>query len=332
MTNVIDWILNLFRDPVRAQEFIADPDRAMSNAGVHNLTAAQVQSVAATVAPAAVLQGGGDPVVGLQQAVAQTHGIAFAPQRQTDLWSNNDTLSHNDTRFLSPETDVNNIAGRDQQQGAVNVGLDFGDITFGNKTTNTAADGGVVNTGTAGDIDATNVDGDGNVVGDDNENVNTGDIDDSNVNIGEDNEIDDSGDQTAGGDIISDNDGPVINDVDMSGGNGGAAVGGDGGGGLIGIGNDGGNATGGAGGSGGGIVINDNDTTVETTNVDGNQTNVGDIDGSVSGGISGGASVEDNSIDNSVDNSVDNSGQDNSVDNSGQVNTDVDVSSDVGIF
>ena len=65
MTNVIDWILNLFRDPVRAHEFIADPDRAMSNAGVQNLTAAQVQSVAATVAPAAVLQGGGDPVVGL---------------------------------------------------------------------------------------------------------------------------------------------------------------------------------------------------------------------------------------------------------------------------
>ncbi|MGV0803121.1 hypothetical protein ABQF26_39455, partial [Mycolicibacterium elephantis] len=94
-------------------------------AGVQNLTAAQVQSVAATVAPAAVLQGGGDPVVGLQQAVAQTHGIAFAPQRQTDL------LSNNDTRFLSPEYDVNNIAGQDQQQGAVNVGLDFGDITFG---------------------------------------------------------------------------------------------------------------------------------------------------------------------------------------------------------
>ncbi|MGV0714106.1 IniB N-terminal domain-containing protein [Mycolicibacterium sp. XJ662] len=328
MTNVIDWILNLFRDPVRAHEFIADPDRAMSTAGVHNLTAAQVQSVAATVAPAAVLQGGGDPVVGLQQAVAQTHGIAFTPQRQTDLWSNNDTLSNNDTRFLSPETDVNNIAGQDQQQGAVNVGLDFGDITFGDKTSNTAADGGVVNTGVAGDIDATNVDGDGNVVGDDNENVNTGDIDDSNVNIGEDNEIDDSGDQTAVGDIISDNDGPVISDVDMSGGDGGAAVGGDGRGGLIGIGNDGGDATGGAGGSGGGIVINDSDA----TNVDASRTDVGDIDGFVSGGIAGGASLEDTSIDNSVDSSVDNSGQNNSVDNSGQINTDVDLSNDMSVF
>ncbi|KUH95969.1 hypothetical protein, partial [Mycobacterium sp. IS-3022] len=239
------------------------------------------------VAPAAVVHGGGDPVVGLQQAVAQTHGIAFAPQRQTDLWSNNDTLSNNDTRFLSPETNTVNHAGEDQQQGIGNVGLEFGDITFGDKTTNTATDGGVVNTGTAGDIDATNVEGDGNVVGDDNENVNTGDIEDSNVNIGEDNEIDDSGDQSAGGDIISDNEGPVINDVDMSGGSGGGAVGGDGGGGLIGVGNDGGNATGGAGGAGGGIVINDADSS--TTNVDGNQTTVGDIDGGVSGGISGGS-------------------------------------------
>jgi hypothetical protein len=330
MTNVIDWLLDLFRDPVRAQEFIADPSRAMAAANVSNVTAAQVQAVAATVAPAAVLQGGGDPVFGLQQAVAQTHGIAFAPQRQTDVLSNNDTLSHNDTRFMSPET--NNAVGPDAQQGVGNFDLEFGDITFGDKTTNTATDGGVVNTGTAGDIDATNVEGDGNVVGDDNENVNTGDIDDSNVNIGEDNDIDDSGDQTAGGDIISDNDGPVINDVDMSGGNGGGAVGGDGGGGLIGVGNDGGGATGGAGGSGGGIVIVDNDS----TSVGGNQTTV---DGDASGGVSGGISTVDNSgQDNSVDDSVDNSGQDNSVDNSvdasGQVNTavDADTTVDAGLF
>lgn len=328
MTNIIDWILDLFRDPVRAQEFITDPSRSMAAANLSNVSAAQMQAVAATVAPAAVLHGGGDPVVGLQQAVAQTHGIAFAPQRQTEALSNNDTLSHNDTRFMSPETHVANTAGEDQQQGVGNFSLDFGDITFGDKTTNTANNGGVVNTGTAGDIDATNVDGDGNVVGDDNENVNTGDIDDSNVNIGEDNEIDDSGDQTAGGDIISDNDGPVINDVDMSGGNGGGAVGGDGGGGLIGIGNDGGSASGGAGGSGGGIVIND------TTTVGGNQTTVSDVDADVLGGVTGGVSSGDSSVDNSFDDSVDSSGQDLSVDNSNQVTTVVDVDNtvDAGLF
>ena len=54
MTNVLDWILDLFRDPVQAQAFIDDPDRSMQNAGVQNVSAAQVNAVAATVAPAAV--------------------------------------------------------------------------------------------------------------------------------------------------------------------------------------------------------------------------------------------------------------------------------------
>jgi hypothetical protein len=257
MTNVLDWILDLFRDPVQAQAFLNDPDKSMNTAGVQNVSAAQVNAVAATVAPAAVIHGGGNPVHGLQQAVAETHGLAFVPQ--TEAFSNNDTLSHNDTRFLSPETNVVNHAGEDQQQGVGNVDLDFGDITFGDKTTNTATDGGVVNTGNADDIDTTNVEGDGNVVGDDNDGNVTGDIeteDGSPVIIGDDNDVDNET-QQAGGDIVQDNEGPVINDVDMSGGNGGGAVGGDGGGGLIGVGNDGGDATGGSGGSGGGIVIND---------------------------------------------------------------------------
>ncbi|EKF25402.1 hypothetical protein C731_0515 [Mycolicibacterium hassiacum DSM 44199] len=308
MTNVIDWILSLFRDPVKAQAFIADPGRAMQSAGITNLTTAQVQSVAASVAPAAVVKGGGDPVVGLQQAVAQTHGIAFAPQRQTEAFSNNDTLSHNDTRFLSPETNTATFAGQDVQQGGVNVGLDFGDITFGNKTTNTATEGAVINTGNAGDIDTTHVDGDGNVVGDGNENVNTGDIKDSNVNIGGlNNKIDDRGDITAGGDVIKDNKGPVVNDVDMSGGDGGSARGGDGPGGLIGVGK-GGDATAGSGGSGGVLVISDNSHT--HNEVDGNMTTVGDVHGDLSGSVTGGYNKEDNSVDNSVNDSFN---QDNRV-------------------
>ena len=274
MTNVIDWLLDLFRDPVRAQEFIADPGRSMAAANVSNVTAAQVQSVAATVAPAAVLHGGGDPVLGLQQAVAQTHGIAFVPQRQTEVLSNNDTLSHNDTRFLSPET--NTYVDR-------SLDLDFGDFTFGDKTTNTATDGGVVVDGdNDGDI---LTDGSVKQDGDDNT-ANTGDIDTgdgSPVVIGEDNEVENSN-QQAGGDIITGNEGPVVNDTAVGGG--GGAVGGDGGHGggiLTGGGGDGGNATGG---SGGVLVIEDKDAT--TTTVDGNQTTVGDIDSDRSGPISGG--------------------------------------------
>ncbi|AMO63498.1 Uncharacterised protein [Mycolicibacterium phlei] len=326
--NLIDWLLNLFRDPVAARAFVGDPETELQNAGFGNVPAAQLQQMAATVAPAAVVQGGGNPVVGLQQAVAQTHGIAFAPQRQTDLWSNNDTLSHNDTRLLSPETNTANVAGQDQQQGVGNVSLDFGDITFGNKTTNTATDGGVVNTGTAGDIDTTNVEGDGNVVGDNNDNVNTGDIrtgDGSPVVIGEDNDLDNTSTQ-AGGDIISGNDGPVVKtgDIDTSGG---GAVGGDGGRGggiLTGGGGDGGNATGGA---GGGVIINV--PTDQSTTAGGDVTQV-----DVGGDALGIDASTDNSIDIddsfNTDNSTNDSFNDNSVDNS--VSVDTDVTTDVGLL
>jgi hypothetical protein len=333
MTTLLDYILDLFRSPDVAASFIADPDGAMRDAGLPNVSPAQLQAVAATAAPAGLaLGGGGDPVVGLQRAVANHHSIAspfspqttFAPQTQTEFASRNNTDVASNNDFMSPDQ----AAGANAQNGAFNLG--FGDITFGDKTTNTATDGGVVNTGNAGDIDTTNVEGDGNVVGDDNENVNTGDIetgDGSPVVIGEDNEVENSN-QQAGGDIIQDNEGPVINDVDMSGGNGGGASGGDGGGGLIGIGNDGGNATGGAGGSGGGIVINDNDSTSTNTG-GGDVTTVDTGGGDISGGVD--ASHDDNSVDNS-DNSTHDSHDDNSVDNSQTVETNVDVTNDVGIF
>ena len=92
-----------------------------------------MQAVAATVAPAAVIEAAATRCFGLQQAVAQTHGIAFAPQRAGD--PETEALSNNDTRLLSPETNVANNAGEDVQQGVGNFNLDFGDITFGDKTT-----------------------------------------------------------------------------------------------------------------------------------------------------------------------------------------------------
>ena len=325
MTNVVDWILDLFRDPVQAQAFIADPSKSMATAGVQNVSAAQVNAVAASVAPAAVIQGGGDPVHGLQQAVAQTHGIAFAPQHQTEAFSNNDTLSHNDTRFLSPETNVANVAGEDQQQGVGNFDLEFGDITFGDK--NTASEGSVINTGTAGDIDSTNVEGDGNVVGDDNDGNVTGDIETgsgSPVIIGDDNDVDNTSQQTGGGDIIQDNEGPVVKtgDIDTSGGN---ATGGNGAGGILG-GGDGGNANAGG---GGGVVI----SPTQTTNTGGGDITDVEVGGDVSGGID--ASHDDNSSNShNTDNSTTDSHDDNSTHDShdATVETNVDVTNDVGIF
>jgi hypothetical protein len=266
--NLIDFILDLFRNPGVAASFVMDPDGALRDAGLPNVTAAQLASVAATAAPAGYALGGGDPIYGLQRAVADHHQLAsnfaspFSPQTSfaptTELASRNDTdlLSGNSVPVASPIQD----AGANAQNGAFNLG--FGDITLGDKTTQTATDGGVV---VGGDNDGDIVSGDGAVLGDGNT-MNNGDIlagSGSNVVVGKDNEVEDNS-KTAGGDLIADNDAPVLNDVDTSGGNGGGA---DGGGSLIGIG--GGNAVGGSGGSGGGIIITDNDVNTGTQ-IDGN--------------------------------------------------------------
>lgn len=264
--NVIDFILDLFRNPGVAASFLMDPDGALRDAGLPNVTAAQLASVAATAAPAGYALGGGDPIYGLQRAVADHHQLAsnfaspfspqtswaptFAPETDTDL------LSGNNVPVASPVQD----AGANAQNGAFNLG--FGDITLGDKTTQTATNGGVV---VGRDNDGDIVSGDGAVLGDGNT-MNNGDIlagSGSNVVVGKDNEVEDNS-KTAGGDLITDNDAPVLNDVDTSGGNGGGAVGG---GSLIGIG--GGNSVGGSGGSGGGIIITDNDVNTGTQ-IDGN--------------------------------------------------------------
>ncbi|KGI66508.1 IniB N-terminal domain-containing protein [Mycolicibacterium rufum] len=288
MTTLIDFILDLFRSPASAASFVIDPDGALRDAGLPNVTAAQLASVAATAAPAGYALGGGDPIVGLQRAVADHHQLAsnfaspfspqtswaptFAPETSTDL------LSGNHVPIASPVQD----AGANAQNGAFNLG--FGDITFGDKSTNTATNGGVVVDGdNKGDI----VSGDGAVLGDGNT-MNNGDIlagSGSNVNVGKDNAIDDNS-KTAGGDLISDNHSPVLNDVDTSGGHGGGA---DGGGSLLGIGS--GNAAGGHGGNGGGIIITDNDVNT----------------GTQVAGNSGSDNVEDNSVNTSVHSSTETS-------------------------
>jgi hypothetical protein len=315
MTNVIDWLLDLFRDPVQARAFVNDPERAMQNAGVQNVTAAQVQAVAATVAPAAVIHGGGDPVFGLQQAVAETHGIAFTPQPEhvfapeTQAFSNNDTLSHNDV--LSPQ------AGHDVQQGGVN--LDFGDITFGNKTTNVADHGGVVVDGnSSGDILT-----DGSVKQGAGSTANTGDIHSgshSPVIVGSGNDVHDNS-QTAGGDIIDGNSGNIIKDNNLGGGDGGNAHAG---GGIFG----GGTANAGGGG-GGSITVNDSSNHSTTTNTGGGDiTNVNTGGGDVHGNIDA-SHHDDNSV--HTDNSTHDSHNDSSVHTDNSVHQQVDTHVDTGL-
>jgi hypothetical protein len=245
MLTLLDWILDLFRNEDSARAFVAAPEQTMRDAGLAGVSAAQVSTVAATAVPGLVL-GDGDPVVGLQRAVSDQYGFApvyapapsFAPQTDTSL--------------LSPAQD----AGSNAQQGAVNIA--FGDITFGNKTTNTATNGGVVVDGkNHGDI----VSGDGAVLGNNND-VNNGDVragTGSNVAVGHSHITDNGTTATGGSTVIKDNSGPVVHGVDASGGNGGGASAG---GSLIGLG--GGHATGGNAG-GGGITIVDNHTTPSVT-------------------------------------------------------------------
>lgn len=306
MTTLIDFIMDLFRSPDAAARFVLDADGSLRDAGLPNVTAAQLQAVAATAAPAGLMLGGGDPVVGLQQAVASYHNIAsptwapnnnFAPQ--TDFASNNSVPIASNNDLMSPDQS----AGANAQNGAFNLG--FGDITLGDKTSNTATEGGVVNTGTAGDIDTTSVKGDGNVVGDDN-NANTGTVvtgshGSTTIGAGNETEITDNS-QNAGGDVISGNEAPVIKDNDMSGGDGGNA-GADGGGSLIGIGNGGNEANAGGGGGGGSIILTDShdSTNSGNTSVGGDQTTVGSDfapDNSVSTQVT---SANEYSTDNSVD-------------------------------
>jgi hypothetical protein len=234
MIALIDWILNLFRSEDAARAFVAAPEQALRDAGLAGVSAAQLSSVAATALPGMVL-GGGDPILGLQRAVANQYGFApaytpsydpvwnsspsfapsptFAPETSTELASRNATelASNNSVPLLSPTQD----AGANAQNGAFNLG--FGDITLGRKTTQTATDGGVV---VGADANGDIVSGDGAVLGNDNA-VTNGDIradHGSNISTGQAAVIRDSGTTTtAGADAIATADsGSVIKGADNS--------------------------------------------------------------------------------------------------------------------
>jgi hypothetical protein len=192
MINLLDYILDLFRDENHAQAFVANPDQALADAGLSTVSSAQLQSVAATAIPSLAMGGDGDPVTDLQQAVSNYYG--FQPQPdvapQTDLASNNS--------FMSPSTNITD-------DHSVSFGM--GDITLGDKTT-AQGDGAVaVGGSTHGDI----VSGDGAVLGNGNT-VNNGDLHTgagSTVTVGDANAIS-QGNTSAGGDVLSSHDGNVI--------------------------------------------------------------------------------------------------------------------------
>ena len=162
MINLLDYILDLFRDENHAQSFVANPGQALADAGLSTVSSAQLQSVAATAIPSLAMGGGGDPVADLQQAVSNYYGFQpepdFAPQ--TNFSPSPDVASNNS--FMSPTTNVSDDHS---------VNFDMGDITLGDKTT-AQGDGAVAIGGsTHGDI----VSGDGAMLGNGNT-VNNGDV------------------------------------------------------------------------------------------------------------------------------------------------------------
>jgi hypothetical protein len=194
--NLLDYIIDLFRDEGQAQAFVANPDQALADAGLSTVSSAQLQSVAATAIPSLAMSGNGDPVADLQQAVSSHYGFepSFAPQ--PDFSPSTDLASSNS--FMSPTTNITD-------DHSVSFGM--GDITLGDKTT-AQGDGAVaVGGSTHGDI----VSGDGAVLGNGNT-VNNGDIHTgagSNVTVGDGNTIS-QGNTSAGGDVLSSHGGTVI--------------------------------------------------------------------------------------------------------------------------
>jgi hypothetical protein len=295
---LLDWLMDLTRpgaDPADARAFVANPTQAASQAMGSAVTQAQLTQAAHAVVGPTAIASGGNPIQALQHTVADNHGIAFAPQRtfapETNLASGNE--------IGSPR------AGEDVQQGVGNVGLDFdfSDMTFGDR--NTASEGSTINTGTiGGDVESTSVKGDGNIVGDDNEGANTGDITagpGANVQAGGKNndQVDvtmgDEVNTQAGGDVATNTgsgQNTQVGDIDASGGGAAGGAGGAGGGtggGLLGIGNEGGDGgAGGAatGGAGGPVIIaptqNTNSNNQDNDGVDSKgalgDTNVGNED------------------------------------------------------
>jgi hypothetical protein len=192
MINLLDYILDLFRDESHAQAFVANPDRALADAGLSTVNSAQLQSVAATAIPSMAMGGSGDPVTDLQQAVSNYYGF----QPQSDFAPQADVASNNS--FMSPTTNITD-------DHSVSFGM--GDITLGDKTA-AQGDGAVaVGGSTHGDI----VSGDGALLGDGNT-VNNGDLHTgagSTVTVGDGNAISE-GNTSAGGDVLSSHDGTVI--------------------------------------------------------------------------------------------------------------------------
>lgn len=163
-TSLLDWILELFRDPEARADFQKDPEGYAADHGFANLSASDVNDALCLIADnqsASYDHGGG-------------HGVHYPPPPPPRGDHDDDGASYlknyvtnNYTTIEKNETNIDNSVHQD-------IDTDGGDFdqTIDNDPVVASGDGAVA---AGGDIeDSTVTTGDGNVVGDDNQAV-TGD-------------------------------------------------------------------------------------------------------------------------------------------------------------
>lgn len=159
--SIIDFILNLFRDPVQAASYVADPQASLASAGLSAVTAAQVGAVMPVVAESVASNYGyqsqwvntGNPMHDLSGNLQNYYGAQpdgpniLSPSLLSPR--DNDFMSHNDTDFAShnPIASGNQVMSPSGNVDSFNRGplldLSFGDLQFGNRDTTAIGDGAV---------------------------------------------------------------------------------------------------------------------------------------------------------------------------------------------
>lgn len=152
--SIIEFIMNLFRSPAHAAQYVADPHAALTSAGLSAVTAAQVGAVLPVVAQSVASTYGyqsshwvdtGNPFHdlsgNLQNYYAAQPGAPSILSPNVLSPHNNDLMSHNDTELAS-HNPVNSGNVDSFNRGPL-VDLSFGDLQFGNRDSNAIGDGAV---------------------------------------------------------------------------------------------------------------------------------------------------------------------------------------------
>jgi len=72
MANLVDYIMDLFKDPGKAESFVDNPQAALASIGLGNVTPEQLQAVAAMAAPPASFADSGTCVVPFRDRTVST--------------------------------------------------------------------------------------------------------------------------------------------------------------------------------------------------------------------------------------------------------------------